>query len=458
MPPNAPLSPGPTSHDEPVARGRHRVPDPPATDTSITARLTGLRTAFIDASGATVPAPRHRAASGESYGSSRPSTMPRQRGNAGRHTVERFGTLTVHSDNSGGRRRAATPPRKNWVQAARQRPQLALATLVAAGLLLAAVPFQQQDGQSTSVMTAAAEAVGVISRSEKEQRQEPPAADPAPVKPLPAETGDSTRPEPAAPSATPSAEKTEEKAQQVAVPVGDGPFNSLRTTGSRTVMLSFDDGPDPVQTPKILDLLAENETKAVFCLVGTQARRHPELVKRITEEGHVLCNHTWSHDLKIGKKKKNQILADLNRTNAAIRAAVPDAEIPYFRAPGGNFTDRLVKTSYGVGMTSLYWEVDPRDWEHPEGETSEQHVDRIVKQVRKETRDGAIVLSHDFNQPDTIAAYAELIPWLVDNFEVGVPGLENTDREPDPAPSSPAPPVAPTLTAPSDGPSAAPTS
>ncbi|MEU8662523.1 polysaccharide deacetylase family protein [Actinoplanes philippinensis] len=234
------------------------------------------------------------------------------------------------------------------------------------------------------------------------------------------------------------------------MPAGDGPFNSLRTTGSRVVMLSFDDGPDPVQTPKILAMLDKYQVKAVFCLVGTQARRHPDLVRQIVEGGHVLCNHTWNHDLKIGGKKADQIKADLNRTNAAIRAAVPGAEIPYFRAPGGNFTDRLVKTAYGDGMTSLYWEVDPRDWEHPEGETSEQHVKRVIAQVRKETRPGAIVLSHDFNQPDTTAAYEQLLPWLVENFEIGVPGAET----PEPAPSTPTP-SAPAPT-PSRAPSASP--
>ncbi|GAA1632871.1 polysaccharide deacetylase family protein [Actinoplanes couchii] len=438
-----------------MARGRHRVPDSSSADTSVTARITGLRAAFIDASGATVPAPRHRASSGESWSAGRPTT-PRPGGRAARHTVERFGTLTVRSDNARGAHRAAQAPtgRKAWVQNARRRPQLALAALVAVGLALTALPIRQdQNGESTSVMTAAAEAVGVISRTEKKQPAEQRAPERDPVEALPAATGKAPAEESAPPVVTPSAEKTEEKAEQAVVPVGDGPFNSLRTTGSKTVMLSFDDGPDPIQTPKILDLLAENQTKAVFCLVGTQARRHPDLVKRIADEGHVLCNHTWSHDLSIGKKKKDQILADLNRTNAAIRAAVPDAEIPYFRAPGGNFTDRLVKTSYGVGMTSLYWEVDPRDWEHLEGESSGQHTERIVKQVRKETRDGAIVLSHDFNQPDTIKAYAELLPWLMDNFEIGVPGHEDTTPEPDPSTSSPNPSVAPSLNAPSGSPS-----
>jgi peptidoglycan/xylan/chitin deacetylase (PgdA/CDA1 family) len=349
---------------------------------------------------------------------------------------------------AGGAHRApSTMPVETWIEAAKHRPQVLLGTLVAAGLLLTAVPtIPQEDGSSSSVMTAAAEAVGVIGKSDQKKpapEREPEAGVPAPTR--------TAEPEPSAPQATPIERPTENSPQQVVVPAGDGPFDSVRTTGSNVVMLSFDDGPDPVQTPKILAMLDKYQVKAVFCLVGTQARRHPDLVRQIVEGGHVLCNHTWNHDLKIGGKKANQIKADLERTNAAIRAAVPGAEIPYFRAPGGNFTDRLVKTAYGDGMTSLYWAVDPRDWEHPEGETSEQHVKRIIAQVKKETRPGAIVLSHDFNQPDTTSAYEQLLPWLVENFEVGVPGAET----PEPTPSTTAPEPTPSVT-PSGAPSAAP--
>ncbi|PRX24721.1 polysaccharide deacetylase family protein [Actinoplanes italicus] len=325
------------------------------------------------------------------------------------------------------------------IEVAKNRPQVLLGTLVAAGLLLTAVPIPQ-DGGSTTVMSAAAEAVGVIKKPEKKKPAPEKKPEAAPARPAATETA-TADPRPPQQS-KPAAKPTENGSQQVVVPVGDGPFNSLRTTGSRVVMLSFDDGPDPVETPKILALLEKHQVKAVFCLVGTQARRHPDLVRQIAEAGHVLCNHTWSHDLKIGTKKSNQILNDLQRTNAAIRAAAPGVEIPYFRAPGGNFTDRLVKTAYGDGMTSLYWEVDPRDWEHPEGETSAEHVKRIVTQVKKETRPGSIVLSHDFNQPDTTSAYEQLLPWLVANFEVGVPGAEATP-EPTPTESSPTPAVTP---------------
>ncbi|GIE79685.1 hypothetical protein Aph02nite_56350 [Actinoplanes philippinensis] len=452
MSPHAPLSPAPTPRASTPATGRHRAPDPVADDTpgqSTVSRLTSLRAAIVTASGATVPAPRsarHRAGAYDSYGASRNAA----RAESGRAARRRSpnGRTAPDRATGGAHRAPSTMPVEAWVAAAKNRPQVLLGTLVAAGLLLTAVPtIPLEDGGSTSVMTAAAEAVGVIDKSERKKPapdREPEAIAGAPAAQKPAD------PTPSAPQSTPGAKPTENAPQQVVVPAGDGPFNSLRTTGSRVVMLSFDDGPDPVQTPKILAMLDKYQVKAVFCLVGTQARRHPDLVRQIVEGGHVLCNHTWNHDLKIGGKKADQIKADLNRTNAAIRAAVPGAQIPYFRAPGGNFTDRLVKTAYGDGMTSLYWEVDPRDWEHPEGETSEQHVKRVIAQVRKETRPGAIVLSHDFNQPDTTAAYEQLLPWLVENFEIGVPGAET----PEPAPSTPTP-SAPEPT-PSQAPSASP--
>ncbi|MFC4067665.1 polysaccharide deacetylase family protein [Actinoplanes subglobosus] len=396
-----------------------------------------MRAAIVTASGATIPAPRaarHRAGAYESYGTSR--TVAR-RAQSRRSAKDRA---------TGGAHRApSTMPVEAWVSAAKSRPQVLLGTLVAAGLLLTALPtIPQEDGGSASVMTAAAEAVGVISKSDK--KKPTPDREPDAVAGAPAATR-TAEPEPSAPQSTPTVRPTE-NTQQVAVPPGDGPFDSVRTTGSDVVMLSFDDGPDPVQTPKILALLEKYQVKAVFCLVGTQAQAHPDLVRQIVDSGHALCNHTWNHDLKIGGRKVKQIQADLERTNAAIQAAVPGVEIPYFRAPGGNFTDRLVQTAYGDGMTSLYWQVDPRDWEHPEGETSEQHIKRIVAQVKKETRPGAIVLSHDFNQPDTTAAYEQLLPWLVENFQVGVPGAAAT---PEPAPSTSAPEPTPSVT-PSESP------
>ena len=197
-----------------------------------------------------------------------------------------------------------------------------------------------------------------------------------------------------------------------------GPAASLMRTSGPGVALTFDDGPDPVQTPRMLDLLAEKHVKATFCLVGRNVAAHPELVRRIADEGHTLCNHTWRHSLTLGRRKPAVIRADLQRTNDAIRQAVPGAQIRYLRAPGGNFTPAFVAAAADLGMASIYWQVDPRDWEHPGGETAAEHEAKIVHSVKKHVGRGAIVLSHDYGQPATISAYRKLIPWLQKRYEL----------------------------------------
>lgn len=230
-------------------------------------------------------------------------------------------------------------------------------------------------------------------------------------------------PAPAPPAAKPPAAQPVKKpaAKPGAVPAAHkpiGPAGSRMTTGGKGVALTFDDGPDPAQTPKILKLLAQNHTHATFCLVGENVQRHPEMVRQIVAGGHTLCNHTWNHDLKLGKKPAAKIKADMARTNAAIRKAVPNAQIRYFRAPGGNFTPGVVAAARQLGMTSIYWKVDPRDWDHPKGESDAQHRARVIARVQRNTRAGAIVLSHDYAQPDTIDAYRSLLPWLKKRYQL----------------------------------------
>jgi peptidoglycan/xylan/chitin deacetylase (PgdA/CDA1 family) len=184
-----------------------------------------------------------------------------------------------------------------------------------------------------------------------------------------------------------------------------GPFGARVTTGSRYVALTFDDGPDPRYTPQALAILREYRVKATFCLVGGNARAYPQLVRAIAAEGHTLCNHSWAHDVGLGGRSTTAILTDLTRTNEAIRAAVPDARIAYFRQPGGNWTPSVVAAARTLGMTSLHWTVDPRDWTRP-------GAGRIVATVTGDVSPGAIVLLHDAggNRQDTMNA---LYPMLV---------------------------------------------
>ncbi|MFI7541736.1 polysaccharide deacetylase family protein [Actinoplanes sp. NPDC049599] len=197
-----------------------------------------------------------------------------------------------------------------------------------------------------------------------------------------------------------------------------GPADSLMRTGRAGVALTFDDGPDPVQTPRLLDLLKKERVKATFCVVGRNVAAYPGLVRRIAAEGHTLCNHTWAHSLTLGKRRPAAIRADLARTNQAIRRAAPGAKIKYLRAPGGNFTPAFVRVARELGMTSIYWQVDPRDWEHPKGETGAAHRAKVVRTVKQHVGRGSIVLSHDYRQPETITAYETLLPWLRQRYRL----------------------------------------
>ena len=225
-----------------------------------------------------------------------------------------------------------------------------------------------------------------------------------------------TSPEPSPPSPPPTASEAPEAPGSTGTKVFGGPGGSAQLTGTAGVALTFDDGPDPENTPRLLDLLKQYNVKATFCLVGFRARDHPDLVRRIAAEGHTLCNHSWQHDLRLATRSPERIRGDLQATNDAIHNAAPEAKIKYFRAPGGNFTTGLVGIAHSLGMASLYWWVDPRDWDDTHDASPQAHISRVAANVRGRVKPGAIVLSHDNGQPQTVVAYRQLLPWLKDRY------------------------------------------
>jgi peptidoglycan/xylan/chitin deacetylase (PgdA/CDA1 family) len=190
------------------------------------------------------------------------------------------------------------------------------------------------------------------------------------------------------------------------------------TTGSTTVALTFDDGPDPVNTPKLLDLLRARRVKATFCLVGQRVRTYPAIVARIAAEGHTLCNHSWQHLEKLYRHDDGAIRRDLQRTTAQIRRAVPGARVDYFRAPYGNFTSRLTAIAGKLGMIALGWNVDDQCYRTADFGAGREMVDRMVRRVELQVRPGSVVLGHDLSKPQTIVAYRRLLPWLTSRFRV----------------------------------------
>lgn len=171
-----------------------------------------------------------------------------------------------------------------------------------------------------------------------------------------------------------------------------------------TAVLTFDDGPNPPDTTTLLDLLAREQVPAVFCLVGVQVEAHPDVVRRIVADGHVVANHSYRHD-DMGTWEPDAVRADLVRTLEAIDAVVPGTPVPYFRAPFGSW-GRTVPVAAELGMASLEWQLAVEDWVPP-------GVDELVRRLRG-VEPGGVVLLHDGggDRSQTVEAVARLVPQL----------------------------------------------
>ncbi|MEH0842637.1 polysaccharide deacetylase family protein [Micromonospora sp. CPCC 205711] len=220
-----------------------------------------------------------------------------------------------------------------------------------------------------------------------------------------------TTPTPENPDTPSTGQQAEER--RMAAGADSTLFGARVSTGSPDVALTFDDGPDPQYTPQVLEALRQYQVKATFCVVGENARDHPDLIQAIVADGHTLCNHSWNHDVLLGKRSPDAIRADLLRTNEAIRAAVPNAHIVYFRQPGGAWTYPVVSVAEALGMTPLHWTVDPDDWKAP-------GPAKITATVTRDTAAGSIVLMHDAggDRQGTVDALHGILPDLTSRFRL----------------------------------------
>jgi peptidoglycan-N-acetylglucosamine deacetylase len=170
---------------------------------------------------------------------------------------------------------------------------------------------------------------------------------------------------------------------------------------SKTVCLTFDDGPHPEHTPRVLDALAQHRITATFFVVGEAAERHPELLRRIAAEGHLLANHSWSHALP--EEIDAATLADeVARTSALISAHTGVAPT-LFRPPHGKLTAEGLVRLWGAGQTVVLWTVDPRDY--LPGSAEEVRAFLALHRYRG----GDVVLLHDVHEQA-----ARLVPLIAD--------------------------------------------
>ncbi|MEM9317530.1 MAG: polysaccharide deacetylase family protein [Pseudomonadota bacterium] len=172
------------------------------------------------------------------------------------------------------------------------------------------------------------------------------------------------------------------------------------THGRAEVALTFDDGPHPTLTPQLLDILAAYGARATFYVIGRNAARYPEILRRMAAEGHEIGNHTWSHPSLYGVSDGG-VLAEIDRTNDAVRAAV-GFDPQSIRPPYGNMYPRQSHMVFDArGMTTVLWSVDPLDWQRPGSGV-------VAGRIINGSHSGAVVLSHDIHGPTVRAMPAVL--------------------------------------------------
>ncbi|MEU3352817.1 polysaccharide deacetylase family protein [Streptomyces sp. NPDC037389] len=178
--------------------------------------------------------------------------------------------------------------------------------------------------------------------------------------------------------------------------------------GSRSFALTIDDGPSPTWTNQVLDLLKEREVKATFCVIGDHARQYPDLIRRIVDEGHGLCNHSMHH-VNPTTQSPDQQRADIQEASDAIRAAAPGASIDFYRAPEGGWTEDAKQYAASQGMQPIGWSVDTEDWRRP-------GADAIFQNYKRAFQDGGVILMHDGSQENDRSQSVEAMGRILEDL------------------------------------------
>lgn len=179
-------------------------------------------------------------------------------------------------------------------------------------------------------------------------------------------------------------------------------LGTTTTAGSKVVYLTFDDGPDPIYHPLILDILKSQGVPATFFLIGQNAQKFPDLVKKTLTAGSI-NNHSLTH-VFLPNISNSGTIAELTNTNNILRPLNGNAPIRLFRPPYGGTSAAIVSDALYLGMNQILWSVDPRDWSEPETSV-------LVHRVVSQTTNGSIILMHS-NHRATVTALPQILTEL----------------------------------------------
>jgi polysaccharide deacetylase family sporulation protein PdaB len=183
------------------------------------------------------------------------------------------------------------------------------------------------------------------------------------------------------------------------------PVYSNGTPDGHLIALTFDDGPHPRITPKILNVLEKYNVDATFFVIGKNARAYPEVLEKIAKAGHEIGNHTDSHVI-LKSLEKEAIYKEINDCSRTIED-ISNVKTKLIRPPCGEYDKCLVDFAKENDYKIILWNIDTNDWEH-------KSTWKIVSTVEKGLKGGDIILFHDYisGKANTVEALETLIPKL----------------------------------------------
>jgi peptidoglycan/xylan/chitin deacetylase (PgdA/CDA1 family) len=178
--------------------------------------------------------------------------------------------------------------------------------------------------------------------------------------------------------------------------------------GARGIVLTFDDGPHPTWTPRILDILAEHGAQATFFVIARKAEEHPDIVRAILDGGHMVGLHSYAHDRLFSLRGERRVREDLER-GISVLEKVTGERPTLFRPPIGHTNPIIARVVEALELTVVGWSIGARDG------VASARVDSVVARVRRDMRDGAIVLLHDApERGDREPAAVRALPLVLD--------------------------------------------
>jgi peptidoglycan/xylan/chitin deacetylase (PgdA/CDA1 family) len=193
-------------------------------------------------------------------------------------------------------------------------------------------------------------------------------------------------------------------AQPAVAPLKSGGMEFLRhgpSDGNR-IALTFDDGPTPGVTDRILDELKRRDLRATFFMIGQKVAAAPELARRVLAEGHEIGNHSFTHP-KLAELPDTRVVEEIEKTQAIMHEVLYHHPT-WFRPPFGSFRREQTGILQRENLRLVMWSVDPKDWSQP-GES------KIAETILTNTKSGSIILCHDL-YPQTVNAVGKILEGL----------------------------------------------